>query len=101
MTNQQKILVIKLGALGDFIQAAGPFKSIRIHHKSEDITLLTTTKFVDLANASPWFDKIKIDTRPKATDVDSKSSMLITIEHLKQRRILGLTTHQNLILISS
>jgi len=92
VTNQQKILVIKLGALGDFIQAAGPFKSIRIHHKSEDITLLTTTKFVDLANASPWFDKIKIDTRPKATEVKKWLSFRNWIRNSAFSRIYDLQT---------
>ena len=51
-----KILVIKLGALGDFIQATGPFKAIRQHHRGAHITLLTTPPFVSLASDSSWFD---------------------------------------------
>ncbi|HAK62204.1 MAG TPA: ADP-heptose--LPS heptosyltransferase, partial [Alphaproteobacteria bacterium] len=39
---KQRILVIKLGALGDFILAMGPFKAIRHHHAGAHITLLTT-----------------------------------------------------------
>jgi ADP-heptose:LPS heptosyltransferase len=64
-----KILVIKLGALGDFIQAAGPFAAIRRHHSDAEITLLTAPAFSDFAQASPWFDNIEIDTRPGALQI--------------------------------
>ena len=40
-----RVLVIKLGALGDFLQALGPFAAIRHHHKEAKITLLTTAPF--------------------------------------------------------
>jgi len=60
-----RILVIKLGALGDFLQAAGPFAAIRAHHPDAHITLLTTRPFADFAAASPWFDKVWTDVRPK------------------------------------
>ena len=30
--NQRRILVVKLGALGDFIQALGPMRAIRDYH---------------------------------------------------------------------
>jgi hypothetical protein len=40
-----RILVIKLSALGDFIQATGPMKAIRTHHPDARITLLTTAPF--------------------------------------------------------
>jgi ADP-heptose:LPS heptosyltransferase len=53
-----RILVIKLGALGDFVQALGPFAAIRRHHADHRITLLTTAPFVDLAGASGWFDQV-------------------------------------------
>ena len=35
----RRILVIKLGALGDFVQALGPFAAIRRHHAGDRITL--------------------------------------------------------------
>ena len=59
-----RILVIKLGALGDFIQACGPFMAIRRYHGSAHITLLTTPRFTKLARKSGWFDEIWIDERP-------------------------------------
>ncbi len=61
------ILVIKHGALGDFVLAMGPFAAIRRHHPEAAITLLTTAPFGDLAEASGYFDAVWIDTRPKLT----------------------------------
>ncbi len=68
---RQKILVIKLGALGDFVQALGPFAAIRAHHDGLDdendahITLLTTPAFAGLARDSGYFDEIWDDGRTK------------------------------------
>ncbi|MEE9318705.1 MAG: glycosyltransferase family 9 protein [Rhodospirillales bacterium] len=63
------ILVIKLGALGDFVQALGPMAAIRAHHKDQRITLLTTAPFADFAKASGYFDDIWIDGRPGGMDL--------------------------------
>lgn len=62
---QEKILIIKLGALGDFIQALGPMKSIRAHHPDAHIILLTTKPFRELAENSNYCDEIWLDERPK------------------------------------
>jgi ADP-heptose:LPS heptosyltransferase len=64
-TGKRKILVIKLSALGDFVQALGPAAAIRQHHAADEITLLTTRPFAALAQQSGFFDKIVIDARPK------------------------------------
>jgi ADP-heptose:LPS heptosyltransferase len=65
MDSRSKILVIKLGALGDFIQAFGPMAAIRSHHPEAHITLLTTTPFENFAEQSKYFNDIWIDERPK------------------------------------
>ncbi|MSO84452.1 MAG: lipopolysaccharide heptosyltransferase family protein [Rhodospirillales bacterium] len=62
----RKILVIKLGALGDFVQALNACAFIRRHYESDRIVLLTTATFADLARASGLFDDIELDARPKA-----------------------------------
>lgn len=61
----EEILVIKLGALGDFAMAMGPFKAIRAHHPDARITLLTTQSFAGLAQACGYFDEVWVDGRPK------------------------------------
>jgi ADP-heptose:LPS heptosyltransferase len=57
------ILVIKLGAFGDFVQTFAAFAAIRAHHAGQSIALLTTVPYRHLAEASPWFDEVLIDQR--------------------------------------
>src|SRR5260221_1338417 len=63
-----RILVIKLGALGDFVQAMGPAAAIRAHHADAHVTLLTTAPYAALARAAPYFDEVWIDERPGVFD---------------------------------
>lgn len=66
---QENILIIKLSALGDFVQSLGPMQAIRRHHKDAKITLLTTKPFVDIAERSGWFQGIFIDNRPRLINI--------------------------------
>jgi ADP-heptose:LPS heptosyltransferase len=59
------ILVIKLGALGDFILAFPAFQAIRQHHPNAAITLLTTAPFAEVATQSGWFDRVIVDEKPR------------------------------------
>jgi ADP-heptose:LPS heptosyltransferase len=61
--NYTRILVIRLGALGDFVLSLGPMAAIRRHHPKARITLLTTPPFVRLGRASPYCDDVWIDER--------------------------------------
>ena len=58
------VLVIRLGALGDFIQSLGPFAAIRRHHRQDHVTLLTTRPFAAFAAELGYFDEIIVDARP-------------------------------------
>ncbi|HLW93475.1 MAG TPA: glycosyltransferase family 9 protein [Roseiarcus sp.] len=72
MTSQsakETILVIKLGSLGDFIQAFDAFNDIRAFHAAARVALLTTPPFAQLARRSPWFDEVSTDGRLKWTDI--------------------------------
>ncbi|MBN8890700.1 MAG: ADP-heptose--LPS heptosyltransferase [Rhodospirillales bacterium 70-18] len=60
----KRILVIRLGALGDIVQSFAPFAAIRAHHPGAAITLLTSAPFAGLARLCPWFDHVEIDARP-------------------------------------
>lgn len=64
-----RILVIRLGAMGDFVLSFGAFASIRMHHAGDQITLMTTPPFAGLAEDSPWFDRVITDTRPAWLDL--------------------------------
>ena len=63
------VLVIKLSALGDFVQALGPMKAIKRHHPNAKITLLTTKSFKNFGEECGYFDEIIIDNRPKFLDL--------------------------------
>lgn len=63
------VLVIKLGALGDFVQALGPFCAIRRHHAGARIVLLTTGPYRELAEASGFFDEVWTGGRPAGADI--------------------------------
>ena len=63
------ILVIKLGALGDFVQALAPFAAIRKHHAGQQIILLTTPPFGEFARASGYFEDITTDGRPGSMNI--------------------------------
>ncbi|MCR4377518.1 MAG: glycosyltransferase family 9 protein [Rhodospirillales bacterium] len=67
---QDRILVIKLGALGDFVQALGPMAAIRRHHAGAHVVLLTAKPYVEFAKASNLFDEVWVDEeRPKAWQI--------------------------------
>ncbi|HEY4031073.1 MAG TPA: glycosyltransferase family 9 protein [Caulobacteraceae bacterium] len=65
LAGYDRVLVIKLGALGDFVQALRAMEEIRRAHPKASITLLTTPLFADLAQATGWFDAIDTGGRPK------------------------------------
>jgi len=66
---QERILVIKHGALGDVVLAEGPFQAIRAHHPDAHITLLTTALFKPFLEKSGLFDEIWVDEKPKFWNV--------------------------------
>lgn len=62
----EKILVIKLSALGDFVLALAAMKRIREAHRKAHITLLTTPPYEALAKTSPYFNTVLTDGRPES-----------------------------------
>lgn len=60
------ILVIRLGALGDLVQAFDAFHAIRRHHPRDEIVLLTAPEFARFARAMPWFDQVWEDGRGRS-----------------------------------
>ncbi|HEX9808437.1 MAG TPA: glycosyltransferase family 9 protein [Alphaproteobacteria bacterium] len=65
MSAHRRILVVKLGALGDFILAYRAMAAIRAHHRDAAITLLTIPPLVPLAEACGLFDEVWTDPRPR------------------------------------
>ena len=88
----KKILVVKLGAMGDIVQATGPFTAIRSHHLDAHITLLTTKKYIDFAKSGKWFDDIWIDERPTWFDLQGWVKLIKRLHNHNIYRVYDLQT---------
>ena len=88
----KRVLVIKFGAMGDIVQATGPFTAIRSHHGDAHITLLTTKLFVDFAAAGAWFDDIWTDSRPSWRELRSWRESLKRLRGGQFDRVYDLQT---------
>lgn len=60
-----RILVIKLGALGDFLMALGPMQAIRRHHPDAALVLLTRAPYRELGAATGLFAEVWVDPAPR------------------------------------
>jgi len=60
----KRILVIRLGALGDLVFCFQTFHEIRHTYPDADIALLTRAPFADFARSLPYFDHVIVDTHP-------------------------------------
>jgi ADP-heptose:LPS heptosyltransferase len=65
----QRILVIKLSALGDFVQMTGAAAAVRRFHRQARIMLLTTAPYAELGRRAPYFDEVWVDERPGWADL--------------------------------
>jgi ADP-heptose:LPS heptosyltransferase len=90
-----RILVIKLAALGDFVQAIGPFAAIRRHHADTAgarVTLLTTAPYAPFAEAGGWFDEVWTDERPPAHRVGAWLALRRRLRAARFSRVYDLQT---------
>lgn len=69
MSQPERILIIKLSALGNAILSLGPFAAIRAHHPGAEITVLTTPPYAGWLARAPWFDHMIGDGRPAWWDI--------------------------------
>ncbi|MGX9966024.1 glycosyltransferase family 9 protein [Roseomonas sp. F4] len=86
------ILVIRLGALGDFVQSFSPFAAIRAHHPGARIVLLTTPPFAELARRSPWFDEVWAEGRPSWRDARAVLGLRRRLRAARFGRVYDLQT---------
>jgi len=87
----KKVLVIKLGALGDFVLALAAMKKIREAHPRAKITLLTTPPFEALAKLSPYFNSVETDGRP--SDFGELTALLGRLRKARYDRVYDLQTN--------
>jgi ADP-heptose:LPS heptosyltransferase len=65
-----RILIIKLGAFGDVVQAEGAIHDIRNHHPDAEIIVMTTTPYREFMQKCPWVDSVFIDRRESRWRLD-------------------------------
>lgn len=88
----RRVLVIKLGALGDVVLALGPFAAIRRHHAAARITLLTTAPYAAFLAASGYFDEIWTDDRPPLWRADRWLALRRRLRAARFDRVYDLQT---------
>ena len=93
-SKKKNILIIKHGALGDFILSFGPFKAIRNYHLNDNITLLTTGKFKEFAEDSNYFDDIIIDDRSSFWNIGKLLKLGKLLRKKNFSRVYDLQTSQ-------
>lgn len=82
--------MIKLAALGDFVQATGPMRRIRQAHPEAELHLLTTPPFEGLAAMTGPFDRVWTDGRPRGAG--ALAAMLLRLRRAGYDRIYDLQT---------
>lgn len=85
-----RILVIKLSALGDVVQALAPMKTIRGAHPDAHITVLTTPPYAAFLKASGLFDAVETDGRPKG--LKAHLDLFARLRKAKYDRVYDLQT---------
>ncbi len=86
------IMVIKLGALGDMVQALGPMAAIRRYHDDVQITALTTKPYAAFLEASGFFDEVWVDTRPSLLNIGAWMELRRRFRDGGIRRVYDLQT---------
>lgn len=85
-----RILVIKLAALGDVVQAFAVLPRIRAAHPGAEITVLTTPPYGELFALSPDVDRVETDGRPKG--LRATLAMLRRLRGAGYQRVYDLQT---------
>ena len=72
----QKILIIKLGALGDFVLEIGSMMSIRRRFPDAELTLMTNSAFLTMARQMGIFTDYIIDNRVSYLNLREQSRLV-------------------------
>jgi ADP-heptose:LPS heptosyltransferase len=93
-TGSRRILVIRLSALGDFVQSLGQMAALRRHHAADHLALLTTASFAAFAGELGLFDEVLIDRRPKPSAFREWWALRRQLRHGRFDRVYDLQTSQ-------
>lgn len=85
-----KILIIKLSALGDLVQADGAMRDIRLFHSGDRITVMTTPPYRRYMERCPWVDEVFIDQRASRFNFLGMADLRARLHRLKFDRVYDL-----------
>lgn len=86
----QRILIIKLSAFGDVVQAEGAIHDIRNHHPEVEIIVMTTPPYRELLEKCPWVDSVFIDPRESRWRIDKMLSLRGRLRKLNVQMVYDL-----------
>jgi ADP-heptose:LPS heptosyltransferase len=92
-----RVLVIKLGGVGEMVLAFPAFERIRHAHPRAKITLLTTRPYAQLATSSPFFNAVDPDGAAK--DPASWAALILRIRRGRFDRVYDLQNDASTALI--
>ncbi len=87
---QERILIIRLGALGDLVLCFQAFQSIRDAHPNAEIAILTMPAFADFAKQMPWFNRVIVDSRAPGWRIDEWIKMARNVRDFAPTRVYDL-----------
>ena len=91
---KKNILIIKHGALGDFILSFGPFLAIKNFHRNDNLFLLTNKIFKDFALESKYFNEIIVDDRPSFWNLGKLFNLAKLLRKKNFSRVYDLQTSE-------
>lgn len=78
---QRRILIIKLGAFGDFFLAQPAIQAIRRHHQADHLTLMTIPSLAPFARMSGLFEDVIEDARDRGIGAYLRMRKLLRAGH--------------------
>ena len=85
-----KILVIKLGSLGDIVQISGAIRDISENHKNDEIHIMTTRPYFDLFKKNPHVSNVILDKRLPRYNLIYLYSLMKNIKKYKFSKVYDL-----------
>ncbi|MBI1273914.1 MAG: ADP-heptose--LPS heptosyltransferase [Alphaproteobacteria bacterium] len=90
LARHRRILVIKLGALGDMVLCMRAFQAIQRAHPKANIGLLTSPPFATLARRCGYFDAVLEDPRAPKWDIGAWLDLRRHVSDFKPSRVYDL-----------
>ncbi|MDC3142889.1 glycosyltransferase family 9 protein [Candidatus Pelagibacter sp.] len=85
-----KILIIKLGSLGDIVQISGAIRDISENYKNDEIHIMTTKPYLELFKKNPHVSNVILDKRLPRYNLIYLYSLMKNIKKYKFSKVYDL-----------